>query len=576
MSTSLVLENIGVFSLQAAVLILVGLLLPRLLKLVRPLAFLQTLLVAVVLLPVWQSWRRPVIEVPRVARGRVALPSAALQRVDAAAPVAVDWALVGLVVLGLGVAGRTAWFGLGLARLRSLRKYAEPVDDAVAISTEIAGPVTFGFWRPVILLPPAVMALSDEARGAILAHEQAHIRRRDWLFALSEEIVLCALWFHPAVWLLVSQIRLVREQVVDLEASRAAASKEIYVDALLAVAEARMQPYIAPAPPFLRRRQLAARIHALILEVPMSRLRTITSYGAAALCTLAMAIWVTTSFPLQGAPQLTEAPPNNVSVQGAEFVFGVPPAYPMAARRSGVEGPVTVEVTLAPNGEVADARVISGPRELRRAAIDAAFNFQFKPGPTIAQVTLVFRAPIVDVDPNRTTVAAIEVSKNVSPAIAETLRARLSVFEGQPFAPQMIGEVMTIVQRVSRNITARLEQRTGPGGQQTFIILGPPELNGAPVPGLIRVGGPVQAENLIEKVDPVYPPLARQARIQGTVRFNVTIDREGAVKTAEVVSGHPLLITSALVALRQYRYRVTKLNGQPVEVSTQVDVNFTL
>jgi TonB family protein len=576
MNASLVLENIGVFSLQAAALILVGLLLPRVLKLARPLVFLQMLLVAVVLLPLWQSWTRPVTVVPRVAPGRVVLPSTALQRVDAAAPVAVDWALVGLGFLGLGVAGRAAWLALGLARLRSLRQYAEPVGAGVAVSTEIAGPVTFGFRRPVILLPPAVMALSEVARAAILAHERAHIRRRDWLFALSEEIVLCVLWFHPAVWLLVSRIRLVREQVVDLEASRAAASREIYVDALLAVAEARMQPYFAPAPPFLRRRQLAARIHSLILEVPMSRLRTITSYGAAALCTIAMAVWVTTSFPLQAAPQLTEAPPDNISVQGAEFVFGVPPAYPISARRSGVEGPVTVEVTLAPNGEVSDARVISGPQELRRAAMDAVLNFQFKPGPTVAQVTLLFRVPAVEADPNRTTATAIEVSKNVPPAIAETLRARLAIFEGQPFAPQLIGDIMTIVQRVSRNITVRMEQRTGPGGQKTFLILGPPEMNGAPMPGLIRVGGMVQAANLIEKVDPVYPPLARQARIHGTVRYNVTIDREGAVSVMEVVSGHPLLITSAQVALRQYRYKVTKLNGQPVEVSTQVDVNFTL
>ena len=86
MNASQVLSNIGVFSLQAAALILVGLLLLRLLKLARPLVFLQMLLVAVVLLPVWQSWTRPVTVVPRVAPGRVVLPSTALQRVDAAAP----------------------------------------------------------------------------------------------------------------------------------------------------------------------------------------------------------------------------------------------------------------------------------------------------------------------------------------------------------------------------------------------------------------------------------------------------------------------------------------------------------
>ncbi len=106
----------------------------------------------------------------------------------------------------------------------------------------------------------------------------------------------------------------------------------------------------------------------------------------------------------------------------------------------------------------------------------------------------------------------------------------------------------------------------------------PPPVKKAPPPPpkRIRVGGAVQKANLIRQVRPVYPPLARQARIQGTVKLTAIIAKNGSIEKLEVLSGHPLLIPSALQAVKQWRYKPTLLNGQPVEVVTQVDVNFTL
>lgn len=101
-------------------------------------------------------------------------------------------------------------------------------------------------------------------------------------------------------------------------------------------------------------------------------------------------------------------------------------------------------------------------------------------------------------------------------------------------------------------------------------------LRGPGAPQRIRVGGNVQAAQLVTKVDPVYPPLAVQARIQGTVRFTVVIDRDGHVVNVQLVSGHPLLVRAASDAVKQWVYKVSLLNGNPVEVVTQVDVNFTL
>lgn len=105
----------------------------------------------------------------------------------------------------------------------------------------------------------------------------------------------------------------------------------------------------------------------------------------------------------------------------------------------------------------------------------------------------------------------------------------------------------------------------------------PPPKKETPKPtGPLVVGGRVQAANLIRKVDPVYPQIARQARISGTVELAAIIDETGHIQSLEVKSGHPLLRQAAMDAVKQWVYRPTLLNEQPVKVSTTIDVIFSL
>ncbi|HYI92792.1 MAG TPA: energy transducer TonB [Bryobacteraceae bacterium] len=92
----------------------------------------------------------------------------------------------------------------------------------------------------------------------------------------------------------------------------------------------------------------------------------------------------------------------------------------------------------------------------------------------------------------------------------------------------------------------------------------------------LRIGGDVMEARLIKRVMPAYPPLARQARIAGTVRLEGVIARDGRVVNLQVHSGHPLLIAAAVDAVRQWIYRPTLLNGEPVEVIAPIQVHFTL
>jgi protein TonB len=111
-------------------------------------------------------------------------------------------------------------------------------------------------------------------------------------------------------------------------------------------------------------------------------------------------------------------------------------------------------------------------------------------------------------------------------------------------------------------------------GQGLSAALPPPPK--AAAPARIKQGGQVTAAAIITQTRPLYPALARQARIQGNVVLHAIIDKEGKVAQLEVISGHPLLVQSALDAVKQWRYKPTQLNGDPVEVDTTITVTFTM
>jgi protein TonB len=119
-----------------------------------------------------------------------------------------------------------------------------------------------------------------------------------------------------------------------------------------------------------------------------------------------------------------------------------------------------------------------------------------------------------------------------------------------------------------------------PGGAilpERVNIIPPPQVTAPPAaPRRVQVGGKLQAAMLVRKVEPTYPPLARQMRIQGTVRFSAVIGKEGQVQDLQFVSGPRVLEKAAADAVKRWVYRPTLLNGNPVEVSTQIDINFSL
>ncbi len=609
MSESLIWRNLATYCLQVGLLIGLAAFVPALLRLRMPrakLAYWHILLAACLVLPLVHPWQQD------AAAGDVQVTSVILAVQPAASAArAIPWNLVGLAVLAAGVLGRLIWLAAGFWRLRLFRRRSAPLEAAPVegaaefrISDDVSGPVTFGWRRPVVLLPARFPQLDRRMRDAILCHELLHIERNDWLFTLAEELVRAVFWFHPAIWWLLGEIQLAREQAVDREVIERTNSRDEYVDALLAIAGHSTQADLAPAPLFLRKRHLKQRVVSILKEVRMSRTKMISAL-AGGLGILAAACWfVTATFPLAAAPQ-SDAAGVTVNLGGGAVLHRTPVAYPEAARAKGVQGDVTVEVKLDAAGNVSDARILSGPDELHKAALESVLQWHFtrdSAGIT-RQVTIGFHAAAPPATGVVHTTRSAQTQAQPTAAVGRTvksiafaglpedqqneLKAKLPIHQGDTITAELMAQTTAIVKDYDEHLTVF----TPPVSDSAASIVIVRANTMVPVvssqnassqnapstpPDRIRIGGNVQQTKLVSQARPTYPPEAKAARVQGVVRLQAVIAKDGTIKELQALSGDPMLVPSAMEAVKQWVYQTTLLNGNPVEVITQIDVNYTL
>src|SRR5687767_13837046 len=203
----------------------------------------------------------------------IELPTATTAWIESSAP----WSSLAPRILVAGMAMRLLWVAIGIARLRRLRRAGTAVTDPIYEDLQqllgtraelktvpgLAQPVTFGLWRPVVLLPEHFSASPEAVRRAAVTHELFHVQRRDWLSVIVEESLRAVFWFHPAIWWLTSRIQRSREEFTDHLAVLATGSRREYMEALLTFADG---PSHAPAPAFARRPHLFHRIVLLSKE----------------------------------------------------------------------------------------------------------------------------------------------------------------------------------------------------------------------------------------------------------------------------------------------------------------------
>ena len=211
----------------------------------------------------------------------------------------------------------------------------------------------------------------------------------------------------------------------------------------------------------------------------------------------------------------------------------VAPSYPPLARQARIQGTVIAQITISKTGDVQSVQLFSGHPMLAPAALEAIKQWKFRP-----------------------------YELNGEPVEVETQAKVNFTLAGNPSVQGTAGD------------------RPGgiPPGEPGGIVDSSEarDPHAPPPPQRIRVSSAVEERLSLKKVPPKYPEEARQDRIQGQVLLQVVVDKEGNVASVELISGHPALAPAAIDAVRQWKYQPYLLNGQPLEVHTQVTVNFTL
>lgn len=224
----------------------------------------------------------------------------------------------------------------------------------------------------------------------------------------------------------------------------------------------------------------------------------------------------------------SDAPSNSTQL---ETIKRVPADYPIQASMKGIQGEVILAVWISETGDVERAEFASGDQIFADSAITAVKKWKFKP---------YFKNG-----------KAIKVSTKVPFDFAFANKTK-----GYPLPPN---------QSASQPTTS-----TDPAAQPAAPA------NPTELPKRVRVSQGVSQGLLLHKFQPVYPEMARRNHIQGTVLMKAVIDKDGYISELTALSGPRELIEAAMGAVKQWRYRPYLLQGQPVQVETQIVVNFTL
>jgi TonB family protein len=407
------LWNLAAYAIQLAALVSVAFLATWLLGYRVPrmsLRFWQSVLAIALLLPFAQPQRggdllSAIMQSDAVSA--VASGGASLN------PTTIDTPALIVAILAFGIVLRFAWLGVGLLRLRSIVGSAAPDSEldrtaaplaqalgtsaAMRVSDQLPGPATVGVRRPVILVPRSVLQMAPAVQRAILCHELLHVKRRDWLHTMAEEVWCAALWFHPAARVIASRLSLAREMMVDEQTILTTRDRRAYAEALLAFSDP--QPHIIGATPFIGRRTLSQRISLIAEEASMSRHRALAGFTIALIAVIGSAATAVTRFPMSGAlyaqSQVYEAKPGS-GITLPIVVREVKPRYTKEALDKQIQGSVWLSLVVDTNGDISEATVsksLDPEFGLDAEALNAARQWKFKPGtkdgrPVAVRITL--------------------------------------------------------------------------------------------------------------------------------------------------------------------------------------------
>jgi len=255
----------------------------------------------------------------------------------------------------------------------------------IAISSGVSGPQTMGIWRPLLLLPAGfVERVSGADLETVLAHEAAHMLRRDFAKNLMYAAASLPLCFHPALWVVRTRIAASREMVCD--ALAAGEEREPYARSLL-----RLAAMVAGEPVrgnlhaigIFDANVFERRVMSLVTGTKevrgMRRWLIAVGCGVLAVATGASAVALRVPVEEKKSAEQTAKKKLTVDVNKLTIVEKKNPVYPPDAKKARIEGAVVLHGVIGTNGEVEQLIVKSGPKELQKSALDAVRQWKYEP-----------------------------------------------------------------------------------------------------------------------------------------------------------------------------------------------------
>jgi TonB family protein len=401
--------------------------------------------------------------------------------------------------------------------------------------------MTWGVLRHTVLLPSVAENWTEERRRLVLAHELAHVKRRDGVTQILVQLVSAAYWFHPLVWYAAHRIRVEREHACDDHVLRLGAAAPDYAEHLVQITRCirsdRSLSFAAVS--MAQPSELETRVVSIldsgvrrraVSKTSAIMLMTFTLLLTVSLAAIAIAAAVTPPpvFVAAALPAAMERPapaPQRTRIGNAAtpattvrppiVLESKPPIYTTEAEASRIEGVVTLEASVDAKGEIRILRIVKAlGYGLDQRAIGAVLDWKFAPATRNG-------VPV-------TAVTQIDVDFRLPPRTHD--------------AAGVFNEVESIVTLSKAFAT--------------------PEIT-PPI--------------LIHRVEPKYSPEALQKKYQGTVLLRATVHKDGSVTVDEVVRKLGLgLDESAVQALEQWKFRAGARNGEPISVQTQIAVHFNL
>lgn len=426
----------------------------------------------------------------------------------------------------------SAWRVAGRARLYTNPDISQVLGEIpaelsqkaeVRISEEVSIPLTCGMWRSRILLPDAAEAWDKPRLSAVLLHELAHVRRRDVAVQVGVHVIAALWWFQPLVWVLRRRLRTESELACDAEALRFGFRPSQYAAELLAIAKSvgRAPRLSSSGIGMARSSDLEDRLRVILSPavLSISRLK---------ICGLVLAL-------------------GSCAVAASAVTFG---SHQSFGEQGGSTMKRTIISGLLASAGLSAATVSGSIHDANGAPVSDAKVMVFNPDTGTRQETATDSTGRFSVD---------------------------GASAGQYIMSVEKSGFVSLFREFDLKADSRMERQftmTSDGGEQVADQV---VRNDATSQKPIHVRGEVAQNNLTRKVQPVYPVAAKKAAIQGTVEIEATISKDGVPIELRVVSSPSNdLSESSLEAVRQWRYRPTLLNGEPIEVVTMVIINYTL